>query len=73
MSTNDITGARLVSRVNDKNYEDGYDRIFKKKSMLDEYLEASDELEKIKNEIKSNGGQVYTCIIHDNEKDIIND
>lgn len=31
MSTNDITGARLVSRVNDKNYEDGYDRIFRKK------------------------------------------
>lgn len=31
MSSNDVTGARLVSRVNDKNYEDGYDRIFRKK------------------------------------------
>lgn len=33
MSTNDITGARLVSRVNDKNYEDGYDRIFRNKNI----------------------------------------
>ena len=33
MSTNDITGARLVSRVNDKNYEDGY-ADFKESVML---------------------------------------
>lgn len=28
---NDVTGDSLISKVNNKNYEDGYDRIFGKK------------------------------------------
>ena len=31
MNTNDITGARLVTKPNTKEYEDGYDRIWYKK------------------------------------------
>lgn len=31
MSKNDITGDRLVSKVNSKEYEDNYDRIFRQK------------------------------------------
>lgn len=32
MSTNEITGARLVSKVPNEAYKEGYDRIFSKKS-----------------------------------------
>lgn len=31
MGTNDITGDKLISKPNNKNYEEGYDRIFKSK------------------------------------------
>ena len=36
MATNDITGARLVSKVPDKEYLDGWDRIFNKNKDLEE-------------------------------------
>ena len=58
MTSNEHTGARLVSRVNDKNYEDGYDRIFRNKK---EFFDEDKEFQKEK------------CIIHDNEVDVIND
>jgi hypothetical protein len=32
MSQNDITGDRLVSKANSKDYEDNFDRIFNKTS-----------------------------------------
>lgn len=32
-SSNDITGARLISRENTKEYDEGYDRIFGKKNL----------------------------------------
>jgi hypothetical protein len=56
-SSNDITGARLVTKPNTKEYEEGYDRIFGKKEFFDEDKRFQKE----------------KCIIHDNEKDVIND
>lgn len=35
MSTNDITGDEIKSKVNSKEYEEGYDRIFGKKKQHD--------------------------------------
>ncbi len=52
MGTNEHTGARLVSRVSDKDYLDGWDRIFGKKEFFDEDKRSQKE----------------KCIIHDNEK-----
>ena len=64
MSTNDITGARLVTKPNTKEYEEGYDRIFSKKGYT-------------KEESDSKGiGFIQLQnrnLIKDNEKDIIND
>jgi len=34
-STNEITGARLVSKANTKEYNDNYDKIFKKEKNLE--------------------------------------
>lgn len=34
-SKNDITGDKLISKVNNKNYDDGYDRIFDKSKCLE--------------------------------------
>jgi uncharacterized OB-fold protein len=34
-STNDITGARLVSKANTPDYDDNYDRIFRKETKLE--------------------------------------
>jgi len=59
MSTNDITGANLVSKPNTKEYEEGYDRIFGKKNK-----QVEDECCSMDTDC---------CIIYDNEKDIIND
>lgn len=33
MSKNDVTGDKLISKINNKNYEDGYDKIFKKEKV----------------------------------------
>jgi len=43
MATNDITGARLVSKPKTKDYDDGYDRIFGKKKYTKEESESDDE------------------------------
>ena len=58
MSTNDITGARLVSKNNTKEYDEGYDRIFGKKNK-----QIEDECECLSER----------CVIHDNEVEVIND
>jgi len=64
MSTNDITGARLVTKPNTKEYEEGYDRIFSKKGYTKEESDS-----------KGTGSiQLQNRnLIKDNEKDIIND
>ena len=35
MATNDITGDRLVSKANNKDFRDNYDKIFGKKTDAD--------------------------------------
>ena len=56
MTTNNITGARLVTKPNTKEYDDGYDRIFKPRV----YGKEEDSDKCLKNE---------RCVIHDNEKE----
>lgn len=34
-TTNDITGARLVSKANSKEFDDNYDKIFRKENKLE--------------------------------------
>lgn len=54
MGSNDITGARLISKSNTKEYEDNYDRIFRTKV----YGKEEDSDKCLKNK---------RCVIHDNE------
>jgi hypothetical protein len=69
MSNNDITGARLVSRVNDKNYEDGYDRIFRNKpSCLDAAYERKAMQDGMNSSPVFEENKLERCVIHDNEQ-----
>jgi hypothetical protein len=62
MSTNDITGARLISKANTKDYDEGYDRIFSKnKHWLEETIEGIHSM------------PTDRCIIYDNEVEVVND
>jgi hypothetical protein len=39
LSKNDITGDNIKSKINSKEFEDGYDRIFRNKSKTDKPVE----------------------------------
>ena len=55
MSTNDITGDRLISKVNTEAYDKGYDSIFKKTK--EEQIEADvDKLEEYLDKCKEKKG-----------------
>lgn len=40
---NDITGDALISKLNNKAFEDNFDRIFRKKEPLSEYPEYDED------------------------------
>lgn len=42
-TTNDITGDSLISKVNTKEFEDNFDRIFRKKPELEQEPEYSED------------------------------
>jgi thiamine pyrophosphokinase len=41
MSKNDITGDNIKSKINSKQFEDGYDRIFRNKSKTNQSVECA--------------------------------
>jgi len=54
MSTNNITGDKLISKPTD-GYQEGFDRIWKKEDVVLHFKPEEDKLE-------------CRCVIHDNEK-----
>lgn len=42
-TTNDITGDALISKINTKEFEDNFDRIFRKKPELEQEPEYSED------------------------------
>lgn len=42
-TTNDITGDALISKINNKAFEDNFDRIFRKKPELEQEPEYSED------------------------------
>ena len=57
MSSNDITGARLVSKANTKEYEDNYDRIFGKKKVI----------------IEDEAPKCERCVVYIDDEEVEND
>lgn len=50
---NDITGDALVSKINNKAFEDNFDRIFRKKPALDEVQDEPEYSEDWQSEIRA--------------------
>lgn len=50
---NDITGDALVSKMNNKAFEDNFDRIFRKKPTLDEVQDEPEYSEDWQSEIRA--------------------
>jgi len=50
---NDITGDALVSKMNNKAFEDNFDRIFRKKPALDEVQDEPEYSEDWQSEIRA--------------------